>query len=487
MQANFGSSNFADLLSTSYGDVSSSVLHEELDPFPEVVFQTQQQPPPLQQPPPQEATPTQQQTPQHPPPNSGSTSPQTLPSFQETYSVRYSPTTDLNIKMDEDCFNVQTAGYHHHHHHHHHHHMQTPVYDYSNPHTHHYTPGYYQSPHSGYEAHSINPQDSYSLPTFPSGAVPPIAIPPAGTALSTARQRRASLPLQRSESTSSSESPAPRPPPPPSASSSASSSPGCPPQSPSQLCAVCGDTAACQHYGVRTCEGCKGFFKRTVQKGSKYVCLADKACPVDKRRRNRCQFCRFQKCLAVGMVKEVVRTDSLKGRRGRLPSKPKSPQESPPSPPVSMITALVRAHVDTTPDLASLDYSLYREPAPVEPTICEADKVQQFYALLTTSVDVIRHFADKLPGFTDLCPEDQELLFQSASLELFVLRLSYRTRAHDTKMTFCNGVVLDKQQCQRSFGDWLHAILDFSDSLHAMEIDISAFACLCALTLVTGK
>lgn len=83
------------------------------------------------------------------------------------------------------------------------------------------------------------------------------------------------------------------------------------PPSPSQLCAVCGDTAACQHYGVRTCEGCKGFFKRTVQKGSKYVCLAEKACPVDKRRRNRCQFCRFQKCLMVGMVKEVSRSSSL--------------------------------------------------------------------------------------------------------------------------------------------------------------------------------
>ncbi|KAE8581161.1 hypothetical protein XENTR_v10024685 [Xenopus tropicalis] len=70
------------------------------------------------------------------------------------------------------------------------------------------------------------------------------------------------------------------------------------------LCAVCGDNAACQHYGVRTCEGCKGFFKRTVQKNAKYVCLANKNCPVDKRRRNRCQYCRFQKCLVVGMVKE---------------------------------------------------------------------------------------------------------------------------------------------------------------------------------------
>lgn len=65
----------------------------------------------------------------------------------------------------------------------------------------------------------------------------------------------------------------------------------------------------------------------------------------------------------------MVRTDSLKGRRGRLPSKPKSPQESPPSPPVSLITALVRAHVDTTPDLANLDYSqvLSAPPAPALP------------------------------------------------------------------------------------------------------------------------
>lgn len=308
---------------------------------------------------------------------------------------------------------------------------------------------------------------------------------------------------------------------------------------PSQLCAVCGDIAACQHYGVRTCEGCKGFFKRTVQKGSKYVCLAEKQCPVDKRRRNRCQFCRFQKCLVVGMVKEVVRTDSLKGRRGRLPSKPKSLLDStvggggpngsggggaganggiiggPPSPPVSLITALVRAHVDTTPDLANLDYRQFRETSDANPAAAstadsnglangthraashpshgaatadsEAEKVQQFYNLLTSSVDVIRHFAVKLPGFADLCADDQELLFQSASLELFVLRLAYRTRADDSRLTFCNGVVLHREQCQRSFGDWLNTILEFSRGLHSLDTDISAFACLCALTLVTGE
>ena len=60
-------------------------------------------------------------------------------------------------------------------------------------------------------------------------------------------------------------------------------------------------------------------------------------------------------CMYVYAV--VVRTDSLKGRRGRLPSKPRSPSDSPPSPPVSFITALVRAHVDTSPATPDLDYS----------------------------------------------------------------------------------------------------------------------------------
>ncbi|UJR08734.1 hypothetical protein I4U23_012991 [Adineta vaga] len=61
--------------------------------------------------------------------------------------------------------------------------------------------------------------------------------------------------------------------------------------SPQYQCLVCNDFSTSHHYGVRTCEGCKGFFKRTVQKNAKYVCLSDKKCLVDKRRRNRCQVC----------------------------------------------------------------------------------------------------------------------------------------------------------------------------------------------------
>ncbi|XP_030633389.1 probable nuclear hormone receptor HR38 [Chanos chanos] len=253
-------------------------------------------------------------------------------------------------------------------------------------------------------------------------------------------------------------------------------------------CAVCGDNASCQHYGVRTCEGCKGFFKRTVQKNAKYVCLANKDCPVDKRRRNRCQFCRFQKCLAVGMVKEVVRTDSLKGRRGRLPSKPKSnPDTTSPATPANIIASLVRAHIDSSPAMNKLDYSKYQESVTSLTEKEDASDIQQFYDLLTGTMDVIRKWAEAIPGFMAFCPEDRELLLESAFVELFILRLAYRSNPETDKLIFCNGIVLHRLQCVRGFGDWIDSIMDFSQSLHRMNLDVSTFACLAALVIIADR
>jgi len=259
------------------------------------------------------------------------------------------------------------------------------------------------------------------------------------------------------------------------------------------LCAVCGDNAACQHYGVRTCEGCKGFFKRTVQKNAKYVCLADKNCPVDKRRRNRCQFCRFQKCLTVGMVKEVVRTDGLKGRRGRLPTKPRHQMDLVSTPPVALITALVRAHVDSSPKLENLDYSQYVElteedlDSKAGLISSEAARISQFYNILTSSIDVIFKFCDRMPGYNELSKPDRDLLFRSSCLELFTLRLAHRSLPGSQKFTFCNGVVLHRNQVKTTLGDWLDGISELSSSLQEMDIDASAYACLSALTLVNER
>jgi len=60
-------------------------------------------------------------------------------------------------------------------------------------------------------------------------------------------------------------------------------------------------------------------------------------------------------------------------------------------------------------------------------------------------------------------------------------------RDEDETLTYCNGVVLHKEQCKPVFGDWYDAIVEFSHSLQAMDIDLSTMACLEALTLITGK
>ena len=71
-----------------------------------------------------------------------------------------------------------------------------------------------------------------------------------------------------------------------------------------ELCPVCGDKVSGYHYGLLTCESCKGFFKRTVQNKKAYNFVAERCCVIDKTQRKRCPYCRFQKCLDVGMKLE---------------------------------------------------------------------------------------------------------------------------------------------------------------------------------------
>ncbi|XP_072310176.1 nuclear receptor subfamily 5 group A member 2-like isoform X2 [Eucyclogobius newberryi] len=85
-----------------------------------------------------------------------------------------------------------------------------------------------------------------------------------------------------------------------------------------ELCPVCGDRVSGYHYGLLTCESCKGFFKRTVQNNKRYVCVETQKCRIDKTKRKRCTYCRFQKCLAVGMRLDAVRADRIRGGRNKF-------------------------------------------------------------------------------------------------------------------------------------------------------------------------
>uniref|UniRef100_A0A914PDU0 Nuclear receptor domain-containing protein n=1 Tax=Panagrolaimus davidi TaxID=227884 RepID=A0A914PDU0_9BILA len=75
------------------------------------------------------------------------------------------------------------------------------------------------------------------------------------------------------------------------------------------LCAVCDDASHGQHYGAFSCEGCKSFLKRTVRRKLQYKCRGNGNCIISKQQRNRCQYCRFIKCLKVGMKPEAVQEE----------------------------------------------------------------------------------------------------------------------------------------------------------------------------------
>ncbi|XP_033127878.1 nuclear receptor subfamily 1 group D member 1-like [Anneissia japonica] len=78
-------------------------------------------------------------------------------------------------------------------------------------------------------------------------------------------------------------------------------------------CMVCGDTSTGYHYGIHSCEGCKGFFRRSLTQHESYTCSNTGQCDISLYTRNQCQLCRWKKCLQVGMSKEASRL----GRRSK--------------------------------------------------------------------------------------------------------------------------------------------------------------------------
>ncbi|NXT42742.1 NR1I2 protein, partial [Pelecanoides urinatrix] len=96
-----------------------------------------------------------------------------------------------------------------------------------------------------------------------------------------------------------------------------------------KVCAVCGDRATGYHFHVMTCEGCKGFFRRSINKGVRFTCPFARSCPVTKAKRRQCQACRLQKCLDVGMRKDMIMSEEALRRRRALRGQRRLAREQP--------------------------------------------------------------------------------------------------------------------------------------------------------------
>ena len=77
------------------------------------------------------------------------------------------------------------------------------------------------------------------------------------------------------------------------------------------MCKVCNDKATGIHYGISSCEGCKGFYKRSILRQRSYTCAMHGQCDVTVEKRKNCKACRFAKCLRVGMCLEGIKMGRL--------------------------------------------------------------------------------------------------------------------------------------------------------------------------------
>nr|XP_045594742.1 steroid hormone receptor ERR2-like isoform X3 [Procambarus clarkii] len=200
---------------------------------------------------------------------------------------------------------------------------------------------------------------------------------------------------------------------------------------PKRSCLVCGDIASGFHYGVASCEACKAFFKRTIQQGNiEYTCPAANDCEINKRRRKACQACRFHKCLRVGMLKEGVRLDRVRGGRQKYRRTTESP------------------------------FSLHQMPV---------KKVS-------------------LEGFTELALNDQMRLLQSTWGEILTLGLAYRSMpAHGHTLHFAPDFTLDEKQARECNATELFTqVLGVVERLEQCGINREEFLLLKALVLTNS-
>ncbi|XP_067403079.1 retinoic acid receptor RXR-beta [Emydura macquarii macquarii] len=241
-----------------------------------------------------------------------------------------------------------------------------------------------------------------------------------------------------------------------------------------RLCAICGDRSSGKHYGVYSCEGCKGFFKRTIRKDLTYTCRDNKDCIVDKRQRNRCQYCRYQKCLATGMKREAVQEERQRGKEkdGEGDYMGGVNEEMP----VEKILEAELA-VEQKSD-QSVDGSGTGGSSPNDPVtnICQAADKQLF---------TLVEWAKRIPHFSDLPLDDQVILLRAGWNELLIASFSHRSISVKDGILLATGLHVHRNSAHSAgVGAIFDRVLtELVSKMRDMRMDKTELGCLRAIIL----
>ncbi|XP_072622914.1 bile acid receptor-like isoform X2 [Vulpes vulpes] len=210
-----------------------------------------------------------------------------------------------------------------------------------------------------------------------------------------------------------------------------------------ELCVVCGDKASGYHYNALTCEGCKGFFRRSITKNAVYHCKNGGHCEMDMYMRRKCQECRLKKCKAVGMLAECLLTEiQCKSKRLRKNFKQKNSfyssikvEEEGVDKLISSTTRsgkVIKESMELTQEEHQLINNIVAAHQKYTIPLEETKKFLQKYAnpelsFLRLSETVVLHlqglidFTKELPGFENLTIEDQTALRKGSKTEVMFL------------------------------------------------------------------
>ncbi|CAL1612334.1 unnamed protein product [Knipowitschia caucasica] len=251
-------------------------------------------------------------------------------------------------------------------------------------------------------------------------------------------------------------------------------------------CFVCQDKSSGYHYGVSACEGCKGFFRRSVQKNMVYTCHRERNCIINKISRNRCQYCRLQRCFSAGMSRESVRNDrKQKGQKEAVKMTIMETYEL--TAELGLIVEKIcRAHRETFPSLCQL--GKYTTKSSAEQRIqLDLGLWDKFSELATKCIIKVVEFAKQVPGFTGLSITDQITLLKAACLDILILRICARYTPDQDTMTFSDGLTLTRTQIHNAgFGPLTDHVFTFAGQLLPLGMDDTESGLLSAICLVSG-